>query len=93
MANSCSANLGNTRSYNVLYTSGAKPGGTTEAPFTLLSGGGLPPSPVAGKVTLDNGTTVPFIIGVKGPLETMQLTGTAGVSNLAKIRSYWYIQK
>lgn len=92
-ANSCSANLGNTRSYNVLYTSGANPDGSTNAPFTLFTGGGLPPSPVAGKVTLDDGTTVPFIIGAKGRLETMQLTGASGTSNPAKIRSYWYIQK
>lgn len=90
---SCSANLGNTRSYSVLYKNGAKPDGTTGDPFVLLTGGGLPPSPVAGKVTLDDGTTVPFIIGALGPLETKQLTGAAGTSNLSKIRSYWYIQK
>jgi type IV pilus assembly protein PilY1 len=29
-------------------------------PLQLISGGGLPPSPVAGMVTLDDGSTVPF---------------------------------
>jgi type IV pilus assembly protein PilY1 len=93
VANSCSANLGNTRSYAVLYKNGANPDGSSNVSFTLLTGGGLPPSPVAGKVTLDDGSTVPFIIGAKGPLESMQLTGASSTSNLAKIRSYWYIQK
>ena len=37
----------------------------------IIVGGGLPPSPVAGMVTLDDGTTVPFLIGGEpdSPLE------------------------
>ena len=40
----------------------------------IIVGGGLPPSPVAGMVTLDDGTTMPFIIGAdpNSPLEGLE---------------------
>lgn len=91
--NSCSANLGSSKAYAVSYVNGANPNGTNAVPFTYLPQGGLPPSPVAGKVTLDDGTTVPFIIGAKGPLETMQLINTNSAKVSTKVRSYWFIQK
>lgn len=93
VANSCSANLGKSRAYAVAYTNGANPNGTTDLPYTVLTAGGLPPSPVAGKVMLDDGTTVPFIIGGKGPLESSLIKSPSGSTNPTKIRSYWYIQK
>lgn len=92
-ANSCSANLGKTRSYAVSYTNGANPNGTTDLPFVLQHAGGLPPSPVIGKVTLDDGSTVPFCIGCVSPLEGSLLHPPASSSNPAKVRSYWFIQK
>lgn len=92
-ANSCSANLGTTRPYKIAYTNAGNPNGTSDPPYTVLTGVGLPPSPVAGKVTLDDGTTVPFIIGSKGPFGTEVPVSSSGSPNPAKIRSYWYIQK
>lgn len=92
-ANSCSANLGVARSYNIAYKNGMNPNGTSDLLFTVLVSGGLPPSPVAGKVTLDSGKTVPFVIGCKGPLEACLPKPRANTANPAKIRSYWYIQK
>jgi len=53
-----------------------------------------PASPVAGKVTLDDGTTYPFIIGadpassLEGSLPTAPSTGTQ-----PKSLTYWYIEK
>ncbi len=91
--NSCSANLGTTRPYQIAYTNAGNPDGTSNPPYTVLTGVGLPPSPVAGKVTLDDGTTVPFIIGTKGSFGTENPVSSAGSSNPSKIRSYWYIQK
>jgi type IV pilus assembly protein PilY1 len=93
VAGSCTANLGNTRSYGIAYATAANPDGTTADPFTLLTSGGLPPSPVAGYVKLDDGTTVPFIIGVAGPLESKALPPPAGAVSKAKIRTYWFRPK
>ena len=90
---SCSANLGTTRSYGVAYATAADPSGTSTPPFTTLTSGGLPPSPVAGKVILDDGSIVPFIIGVKGPLESKELPPPAGSTNRANVRSYWSLTK
>jgi type IV pilus assembly protein PilY1 len=75
----------------------APPSGTTER-SEKISGGGLPPSPVAGMVTVPKPgggeMTVPFIIGAKSesPLEVKlkQNSATAGTN---KERIYWYIQK
>jgi len=92
-ANSCSANLGTTRSYAVSYTNGANPNGTTDLPFIVQPTGGLPPSPVIGKVTLDDGSTVAFCIGCVAPLEGSKLNPPSSTSNPAKVRSYWFIQK
>ena len=57
--NSCNANLGAARSYQIGFLTG-------KVVINLLQGGGLPPSPVAGlvNVTVNGETvTVPFIIG------------------------------
>ena len=68
-ANACGANLGTANVYNVNYLNAAPLEGTTR--FQHIIGGGLPPSPVAGKVILDDGTEVPFLIGgsAYSPLE------------------------
>lgn len=73
-AGSCSANLGNARGYKINVLTGS--GG-----FTLFDGGGLPPSPVGGRVAVYvNGvyTTIPFLIGGGGGA----LSGTVGGGQL-----------
>lgn len=63
-SNVCS-NLGTARGYTVSFLNGDIPAGesTRATPFV---GGGLPPSPVAGVVQLDDGKLVPFVLGGKG---------------------------
>ena len=90
---SCSPNLGTTRVYNINYTNAASANGTSNR-YEDVAGDGLPPSPVAGQVTLDNGQTVPFCIGCSpdSPLEGKLPTSMSGVVQ-PKGRLYWYIQK
>jgi type IV pilus assembly protein PilY1 len=96
-AESCSNSLGTARVYNVSYLNAAPPTGTTDR-SQKISGGGLPPSPVAGMVTVpkpDGGQmTVPFIIGAKpdSPLE-VKLKNSSSTSSTNKERIYWYTQK
>ena len=60
VANSTSCvGLGTARNYNINYLNASASGER----FELIAGGGLPPSPVAGIVQLDDGTQKPFIIG------------------------------
>jgi type IV pilus assembly protein PilY1 len=51
--------LGTARNYNINYLNASASGDR----FEVIAGGGLPPSPVAGIVQLDDGTQKPFIIG------------------------------
>jgi type IV pilus assembly protein PilY1 len=90
---SCASNLGTARVYNVAYDNAASSNGTADRFFHLV-GDGLPPSPVAGRVTLDNGSTVPFCIGCSkdSPLQSSTPTDP-GVLGQPKRRLYWYIQK
>lgn len=97
--NSCSANLGTTRVYNIGYknaisAAGARSGSSDAPRWDDLSGDGLPPSPVAGQVKLDDGTIVPFCIGCspKSPLEGSIPTPLTTVIQ-PKNRLYWYIEK
>ncbi len=89
----CTSNLGTTRVYNINYTNAASANGTANR-FEDVAGDGLPPSPVAGQVTLDNGRTVPFCIGCSAdsPLEGKLPTSMSSVVQ-PKGRLYWYIQK
>ena len=80
-AQSCSANLGNAGAYIVNLVTG-------ERQRNEFSGGGLPPSPIAGLVTID-GKTVPFIIGGAGPSPFDPTTPALDLSGGRK-RSYWY---
>lgn len=92
----CSSNLGEARVYNIRYLNAATANGTNSRSQDL-AGDGLPPSPVAGQVTLDNGVTVPFVIGANAdsPLKPAPPPGLPpGVSNTQpKSRVYWYLQQ
>lgn len=89
----CSSNLGWTRVYNIAYTNAASMNGTSVRHETV-SGGGLPPSPVAGLVTLDSGATVPFVIGAN-PNSGLEVKegggGTTVTINQPISRVYWHI--
>lgn len=88
----CTSDLGIASVYNISYKNAKSSRGGER--YQTVAGGGLPPSPVAGNVTLDNGTTVPFCIGCSpdSPLEG----GTPTPPNppvTPKARVYWYIEK
>ena len=91
--NTCTNKLGTTRVYNVNYKNAASENGTDDL-YQDVAGDGLPPSAVAGQVTLDNGQTVPFCIGCspESPLEVVKKTG-GGASSRPKSRLYWYLKK
>jgi len=96
----CVSDLGTARVYNTKYANAApaKPGATNRS--EVVVGGGLPPSPVAGKVKLDDdggpdgGETAFFIIGAD---PSSSLEGGEPVqpplSGLPKSINYWYIKK
>ncbi|MES2181371.1 MAG: PilC/PilY family type IV pilus protein [Pseudomonadota bacterium] len=90
-AGQCSS-LGTAQVYNLNYTNAASTSGTVRG--QVIAGGGLPPSPVAGMVTLDNGTTVPFIIGAN-PGSALQGGNPPPPSSVVRPRSrvYWNIKK
>lgn len=95
---SCGLNLGLARSYalNFMTMAGAKTGGLA---FTHFAGGGLPPSPVAGIVTITkaDGTTVnvPFVIGVGSNARDNPLAPILPQISVSGQRSrvYWYVEK
>jgi type IV pilus assembly protein PilY1 len=60
--NSCEANLGEARAYGLSFLTGAKPAARGSI-STVLTGGGLAPSPVGGVVELEPGKLVTFVIG------------------------------
>ncbi len=92
--NSCNANLGTARSYQIGFLTGA-------VTINTLQGGGLPPSPVAGLVNVDvrggETATVPFIIGGASPgcigADCKSSLG-AQKANIpikqTRTRAYWY---
>ncbi len=92
-SNACTNNLGTTLVYNISYLTAGTTNGTGLR-YQDVVGDGLPPSPVGGRVTLDNGTTVPFCIGCSptSPLEGSPPTDLISVIQ-PKARLYWYIQK
>jgi type IV pilus assembly protein PilY1 len=91
-ANACSGNLGEANVYNVNYANGAPAVGLTR--FQRITGDGLPPSPVAGKVILDDGTVVPFLIGGSGtsPLEGGSPSASSNYTS-PKGRVYWHVKQ
>lgn len=103
-ANSCSNELGIARVYNIDVNSATSLNGTNSR-FEVLPPVGLPPSPVAGMVHLDNnpnaepagtGPEVAFCIGCSGrsPLEAEEPpVPPTGLPTIPKSRVYWYIEK
>lgn len=90
---SCSSNLGTTQVYNIGYTNAGSANGTVNR-FEHVAGDGLPPSPVAGMVTLDNGEVVPFLFGGSaGSALESELPKPLNAVIQPKGRLYWYIQK
>jgi type IV pilus assembly protein PilY1 len=89
---SCTSNLGTARVYNVAYANSASMNGTADR-FQEIDGGGLPPSPVGGMVTLDNGETVPFCIGCnpESPLKGAD-PPPPPMAFQPKSRVYWHMQ-
>ena len=90
----CSTSLGEARVYNVGYQDAVGAVNEQGARSERLVSGGLPPSPVAGKVKLDSGQVVPFLIGGSG---TSALEGSPPkalrILSRPKARKYWFIQK
>ncbi|BEP40881.1 pilus assembly protein [Variovorax sp. V15] len=88
----CRADLGTARVYNVSYVNAAPqgPGGR----FQNVVGGGLAPSPVVGRVQLDNGTMRDVVIGAN-PDSFLSPKGTSpkAAFKQPKGRVYWFIQK
>ena len=91
-AGQCST-LGTAKVYNINYKNAASANGTSLR-YEQIAGGGLPPSPVAGMVTLDDGTTVPFVIGSEpnSPLEGGAPTGGSSAVQ-PKAKTYWNIEQ
>lgn len=89
----CSNNLGIARVYNINYLNAAPANGTNQR-SEMIPGGGLPPSPVAGMVQLDDGTTVPFIIGSdpSSPLAGRQPEAPE-LAGAPKGRVYWNLEE
>jgi len=89
-ADMCVASLGTAYAYNINYSNAA---GSNDR-STLIDGGGLAPSPVAGMVKLDSGEVVPFLFGGGGSSAFETKTPTSPVSTAQpKRRMYWYIKK
>ena len=94
---SCASNLGIANVYNVGFAN-AKSRNGTDNRFEVVSGGGLPPSPVAGLVliTMPDGTEkpIPFIIGADpdSPLQSRRPIGPSSTQQ-PKSLTYWYIEK
>lgn len=91
VAGQCTS-LGTATVYNLDYTNASTRIGTLRGQH--LTGDGLPPSPVAGMVTLDDGTTVPFIIG-GNTNSALQGGDPISPSSIVRPRSraYWNIKK
>lgn len=90
LATGCSAQLGESRGYSINFKNAE---GLNGERYVDLVGGGLPPSPVAGLVTLDDGTTVPFCIGCGDkPLEGSEPEGPPSAKQ-PKARVYWNVEQ
>lgn len=90
---SCSSNLGTTNVYNINYTNAASANGTAVR-YEHVAGDGLPPSPVAFSVVLDDGTIVPVLFGGDpGGYVKPKIPQSPTTASQPKSRVYWYIQK
>jgi len=90
---SCKADLGTANVYNVSYANAAPPDGSTGR-FQNVVGGGLAPSPVVGRVQLDDGSIRDVVIGAR-PDSFLSPKGATPKSAFKqpKGRVYWFIQK
>lgn len=90
----CSANLGVARGYSFDVVTG-------ESSFVVFRGGGLPPSPVTGLVTVDvdgTPTLIPFLIGGGSPEPCTGPDCTSALGGIkppipitpTRTRTYWY---
>lgn len=88
---SCTPDLGYARTYSISFRNAE---GVDGERSVHLIGDGLPPSPVAGLVTLDDGSTVPFCIGCSG---TSSLEGSEPpippTAVQPKARVFWNIEQ
>jgi type IV pilus assembly protein PilY1 len=86
-SNSCSANLGVAKSYAMPLFCVAPTG-------SILAGGGLPPSPVAGIVSIGTGNSarkVAFVIGAPNPKNSgIEASRVNPVIKVPRSRIYWY---
>lgn len=89
----CKPDLGTTNVYNISYLNAATANGTNNR-YEHVAGDGLPPSPVGGQVTLDDGSTEPFCIGCSkdSPLEGAPPRTLSTVTQPTN-RIYRYLQK
>ena len=93
---SCGSNLGTARVYNVNFLDASPAKGTSR--FQVIDGGGLPPSPVSGIVTVCTSdgvcSDVPFLIGgnPNSPVEVDYAPEPSG-SAVNKSRVYWNIEQ
>lgn len=96
--NICGPNLGTARVYNIKFLDATAAVGAPR--YIMVTGGGLPPSPVAGMVTVNNPSspgstmTVPFVIGANpaSPLEGSAPLPAATAAS-AKSRVYWMLKQ
>lgn len=88
-ATACRPGLGTTRSYSIDYRNAAGLHGPRHAE---LPAAGLPPSPVAGVVALDDGRTLPFCIGCdpRSPLEVDEARWLAPAGQ-SRSRVFWQL--
>jgi type IV pilus assembly protein PilY1 len=89
---SCRADLGTANVYNVSYANAAPQ--DSNGRFQNVVGGGLAPSPVVGRVQLDDGSIRDVVIGAR-PDSFLSPKGATPKSAFKqpKGRVYWFIQK
>jgi len=93
VVDSCNANLGVARVYNISFKDASSTNGTSNPYVTLPPNIGLAPDPSGGTVIVDGvPTTICFSCGAKsGPLAPKILSNS--LSSAPKGRLYWYLQK
>lgn len=98
-AQACAPDLGETRSYAIRLSNASAARGASR--YEHLVGDGLPPSPFAGLVTLDNGTVVPVCFGCSSSsgFEGSFISGedggggNGGSGAATKARVFWNIEQ
>jgi len=88
----CEGLLGEASVYNLNFDDAAPLDGDSR--FQRIVGDGLPPSPVAGQVILDDGTKVPFCIGCSAdsPLEAKNPSAETDYE-IPKANVYWRVKQ